>query len=232
LCGRAVCNSCVVFDGAGAARCTTCAAPSSAGGRSVVPWERRAELGTMNAFLQTVKGALVRPGEMLAPTAAPGTLGAPYVFALVCQSLGAFFAALWQVATMVVTTGGDLGWGEVPVLALLWTLAGPLLAANTMFLWGGIVHLGLLILSAGRGGFVATARVQAYTSASALLNVVPIFGGFIAAVWGIVAQVIGLGAAHETSPGRTLGAVLGPILLCCLLGVAFFALSLTMFRGW
>lgn len=199
-------------------------------GASAVPWERRAELGTVAAFAQTVKAVLLRPGDILGAPGHPITLGAPFVFALICQTIGALFSALWQIGMMVVTTG-QVGIGELGVLGVLGAFAGPLLALNTMFLWGGIVHVALLMLSAGRGGFSATARVQAYASASTLWNVVPVVGGFIALVWGVVVQVLGLASAHETSAGRTLGAVLAPILLCCLFGLALFGLMLFSMRS-
>jgi len=51
-----------------------------------------------------------------------------------------------------------------------------------------------------------------------VLQLIPVCGGVIAAVWGIVVNCIGLARAHETDTGRAVLAVFLPIILCCGLG--------------
>jgi hypothetical protein len=52
--------------------------------------------------------------------------------------------------------------------------------------------------------------------------VVPLAGGFIAVVWGIVLYVIGLSRVHHTSTGKAVLAVLLPFVLCCVcIAIAF-----------
>ena len=64
------------------------------------------------------------------------------------------------------------------------------------------------------------------------MSMIPICGGFIAAVWNIVLECVGLGRAHEIDTGKAVLAVLLPIIVCCggivLLGIigGFSALSL------
>jgi len=73
--------------------------------------------------------------------------------------------------------------------------------------------------------------VQAYASAAALWNIVPILGWMIALVWSIVVQVLGLASAHETSAGRSLAAVLMPLVLCCVIALGFAVLAAWSFTS-
>ena len=52
-----------------------------------------------------------------------------------------------------------------------------------------------------------------------MLQLIPVCGGVIAAVWGIVVNCIGLARAHETDTGRAVLAILLPVVGCC--GLAF-----------
>jgi hypothetical protein len=44
---------------------------------------------------------------------------------------------------------------------------------------------------------------------------IPVCGGLIAAVWGLVVNCIGLARAHETDTGRAVLAVMLPVIVCC-----------------
>lgn len=220
-----------MFDTAGAATCTGCAAAVQAGS-GAIPWERRGELGTVPAFLQTVKVVLLRPQECLAPPPASPGMGPALWFALICQMLGMLFAVLWQVATTLITTasfGGGVGIGELLVMAVVGLFAGPFAAVYWVFLWGGVVHLLLMLFGGARGGFEASARVQGYASATALLNVIPFVGGMIGMVWSLVVQIVGLGAAHQSGYGRSAAAVLTPLLVCCGLAAGLMVLAVSGF---
>lgn len=225
-CARTVCNSCVVFDLAGAATCSTCAGAFGAGTGSI-PWERRAELGTMTAFARTVKVVLLSPHEALAPPASPVGVGAPLTFALLGQTLGTIFTVFWQVAMSLVMSRGGMGVGlpELGVIGGLGVLSGPILALYWVFVWGGVVHLLLMMFGGARGGFTATARVQGYASAAALLNAVPMVGGMIGVVWSVVIQIVGLASAHEAGYGKSAAAVLAPLVLCCMAAAAMVGMA-------
>jgi hypothetical protein len=45
--------------------------------------------------------------------------------------------------------------------------------------------------------------------------IIPLCGGIIAGVWGIVLRCIGLARAHETDTGRAVLAVFLPLIVCC-----------------
>jgi hypothetical protein len=44
---------------------------------------------------------------------------------------------------------------------------------------------------------------------------IPVCGGLISGVWGLVCSCIGLARAHETDTGRVVIAVLLPLIVCC-----------------
>jgi hypothetical protein len=97
----------------------------------------------------------------------------------------------------------------------------------------GVLHLCLMIVGGARKPFETTFRVVCFSSGSTYpLSMIPICGGFIAAVWNIVLECIGLARAHEIDTGKAVMAVLLPVIVCCggaiLIGIlgGFSALSL------
>jgi hypothetical protein len=59
---------------------------------------------------------------------------------------------------------------------------------------------------------------------------IPICGGFIAGVWALVCNCIGLARAHDTDTGRAALAIFLPVIVCCggvlLIGFIFGGLGL------
>jgi hypothetical protein len=110
----------------------------------------------------------------------------------------------------------------VPLVAILWIVIA-----------AGIYHLMLLLLGGARGNFETTLRVVAYTmGATSLLQILPMCGSFLAAVWSIVVNIIGLAQAHDVSTGKAVAAVLVPILACCVLvGLAWAATMAAILGG-
>ena len=66
-------------------------------------------------------------------------------------------------------------------------------------------------------------RVEAYAVGTVgLFSLIPVCGGLIGGIWGLVVVIIGLAEAHEISRGTAAAAVLIPWALCCLgIGVLF-----------
>jgi hypothetical protein len=64
--------------------------------------------------------------------------------------------------------------------------------------------------------FETTFRVMCFEAGSVgPLMIVPICGGMIAGIWGIVVRCIGIARAHETDIGRAVLAVFLPVIVCC-----------------
>lgn len=198
------------------------------------PWENRDRLGFVNAFVETTKQVLLSPGEFFRRMPSSGGVGAPLGYGVLTGSTGLIVGALYQLVfqSVVTTWAGRLGEGG-PLERLLPMMGqglgfavqiflGPLLVLVGLFVATAIVHVFLMLFGGARRGFETTFRVACYAEATALLQIVPLCGGLIAAVWWIVAAIIGLSEAHGTGKGAAAAAVLVPMLLvcCCCAGAA------------
>jgi hypothetical protein len=191
-----------------------------------LPWEHRAQLGLVSAIVDTVKGVLMEPATTFRAMRKSGGVGEPLVYAVLLGWVGGIFGLVWQA--LISAIGPLAGAGEgleeyaegvigIVVIAVLL----PAFIALGQFIGAAIVHLFALMFGAGDKGFEVTFRVMAYSSGStAVLNVVPIVGGLAAWVWSLIATIIGLTEAQETSGGKAAAAVLVPLLLLCCCGIA------------
>jgi hypothetical protein len=104
-----------------------------------------------------------------------------------------------------------MGIGSIGFLIL-----APLGIVIVLFIGAAVVHLCLMIVGGANQPFETTFRVLAFTQGSTgVLQLIPVCGGVIASVWGIVVNCIGLARAHETDTGRAVLAVLLPVIVCC-----------------
>ncbi len=213
-----------------------------------IPWDRRGELGTVSALIQTVKLFAVSPTDTF------GRLGPSYGFSgpllfgvlvgLVAILLNILGAALFgsiaildpppQVKEVFELTvaGRSLEW--IPLLFALVTgsvfgmlvslVVFPPIFVLGLYLWSAVLHGSLRIVggtATSGAGFRGTFSVAAYSSLAFLVHLVPLIGDLVATLWVIVLQTIGLAAVHRTSRVRALLAiVLLPLVLAILLAIA------------
>lgn len=123
-----------------------------------------------------------------------------------------------------------LGRPTLLVLLVLMVIA-PLVNLVVLFIWSAVMHLFLLMVGGAANGFSATLRVVCYSQTSGLAVVIPVAGGIIQLVWGLVLQVMGLTQAHRTSGGKAAFAVIGPVVICCGCIVAAVVASGLAFKG-
>jgi hypothetical protein len=200
----------------------------AAGDGGGIPWERRGTIGFVAGLTETTQQVLTSPEgfyRRLAATAAG--IGDPLFYAVIVGYIGLVASSLYS-AVFNMTFGSALSsMGEHPEFARLMPFVqggvglvvnlvlGPIFIAVGLFIWAGILHLLLLLLGGGARGFEGTFRALGYASASNLFQIVPMCGGFIGAVYGIVLAIIGLSAVHGDSKGKAAAAVLIPLVLCC-----------------
>jgi hypothetical protein len=220
--------------------------PGPPGGAAVppLPWEDRDRIGFFPALFETVKLFVTSPTEAYARAKERGDYLSPLLFAVIIGWVMGIIGQLWnllfQGAWMSMMPAdfrdqmGTMGMGASSaagfVVGLILT---PLIIVIVLFIWSGIVHLFLMMLGGHKqsaSGFEGTFRAIAYAQTASLAQIIPVFGGLIAFVWGIVLYVIGLVRMHRTSQGKAAGAVLLPIVLCCVcIGVVmFFAIGAIM----
>src|SRR5206468_3469341 len=99
---------------------------------------------------------------------------------------------------------------------LVMVLTKPGTAFGVMRTEGGLVHLSLMLVGGANKAFETTFRVISFSQGStAPLQLVPCCGGFVALIWCLVANCIGVARAHEIDTGRATLAVLLPVIVCC-----------------
>ncbi len=216
--------------------------PPPSGGAAVgslIPWEDRERLGFLTAFVENVRLFVTSPTEGFERARRRGDLTSPLAFAVLISWAGAIVRALWQFA---------FGWTFLPFLSHLGEGSGALHFAGTtfglvvqmivapifaligLFLFGGILHLALLLfggLGESTTGFEGTIRAVSYGSVAQLASLVPFVGGMLGVVWSLVLATIGLATMHRTTQGKALAAVLVPAALCCvcIVLVGFFVIG-------
>src|SRR5436190_4731011 len=192
--------------------------------RSGLPWDDRQQKGFFTAFVETLQMVLTRPAEAFTAMRREGGFGEPLIYGVIGASVGGIVSFLFSLALQSfglfanhrnafgAITG--MGIGSVAFVILF-----PLAIIIGLFIGAAIIHLCLMIVGGANQPFETTFRVLAFTQgATGVLQVIPICGGVIAAVWGLVVNCIGLARAHETDTGRAVLAVFLPVILCCGLG--------------
>jgi hypothetical protein len=164
---------------------------------------------------------LTRPGEAFTVMKREGGYGEPLIYAVVGGSVGAIvaflFSLLFHSFGMFTDQRNPLGaMAGMGIGSIGFIILVPLAIVICLFIVAGIVHLCLMIVGGANQPFETTFRVLAFTQGSTgVLQIIPVCGGLIAAVWGIVVNCIGLARAHETDTGRAVLAVFLPLVVCC-----------------
>ena len=232
-----ICGFCGAQILASAAVCRSCgrasdSAPSQADPRPGLPWEHRASLGLWTAAFQTIKSVLLEPAEAFR-IMRTGAAGDAFLFLVIFGCGGAVVGAVWQAALQSTLMGflSKLGPPQAssgpfnPAMmglfqGLLGIVFAPFVTILSWLLAASLTHLGLLVTGAARKDFPTTLAVYAYVQgAVGLFQLVPVCGGIVGAVWGLVCMIIGIVHAHGCQTWKGVLAVLWPILLGCCCGI-------------
>ena len=188
--------------------------------RSGLPWDHREERGFFNAFIETLVMVLTKPSTAFGIMRTEGGLGEPLLYAIIGGGLGVI---VWFIFSLVLNSFGFLnprqtGFGpmlgmSVSFVVLVWRLIA---VAIVPFIFGGLVHLSLILFGGANKTFETTFRVISFSQGStAPLQLVPCCGGLAALVWCLVSNCIGVARAHGIDTGRATLAVLLPVIVCC-----------------
>lgn len=213
------------------------ASAESAGSRTGLPWEHRQQRGIFNAFVETLVMVLTKPGEAFSIMKREGGLGEPLIYALIGGCLGGIVSFLFSMGLQSAGFFADrhdpfgsmlaMGSGSVAFVILI-----PLFVVIGLFVGSAIVHVCLMIVGGANQSFETTFRVVAFSQGSVgPLQMIPVCGGLISAVWGLVCNCIGLARAHNTDTGRAVIAVFLPLIVCCG-GIFLVALMLGGLGAW
>jgi hypothetical protein len=203
--------------------------------RSGLPWEHREQLGLVKAFTDTLIMVLTKPVEAFQIMRTEGGLVDPVLYAVIGGSLGLIVYFLF---TLLFGSFGMMGGQRNPLAAIFGGAFGaifviilcPIFIALSVFIGAGIIHLCLMLVGGAKKSYETTLRVVCFATGSTQpLLIVPICGSFIAGIWGLIVECIGLARAHETDVGRAVLAILLPVIVCC--GGAFLLMTLGIFAG-
>jgi hypothetical protein len=203
--------------------------PATTPAANSVPFEDRS-LPFLQRFLRTAAMAFSQPGQLFSSLASHD-LGAPVVYGVLIGSLATIVALLWHMlfGGFAMLAGGAeaeefaIGTG----IYLLTMFLTPLFILVGLFVSAALYHVSLLILGDGQRGFGVSFRAVAYGNTPAILGLVPLCGGIIGGVWGMVLVMMAFKLGHGTEWWRAILAYFLPSLLCCcLLGWLFMSFGL------
>jgi len=205
--------------------------------RPGTPWEDRGRIGFVPALVETTQKVLTRPSEFFASMPVTGGIGGPLLYGIVIGTLGVIVAAVYREVFQALVGSTFAGLGSsaemrrvMPFLMggvglVVQVVFSPIFVILGLFVVAAIAHLFLLLFGGARRGFEATFRVVCYSEAAAVINIIPLCGGAISAVYYLVLGIIGLAAAHGIGKGTAAAAVLLPLVLlcCCCAGAGLLA---------
>ena len=189
---------------------------------STPSWEHTDKYGFFGALIRTIGEVLFHP-EHTFRNMKMGGIGAPFLYGWLLKSIFAMIS-FYQVRRMMF--GEFQRWmpdefGSFPQFDFFPALflIIPIGVALGMFIMTGILHVCLMIAGGAKRDIEATFRVVAYSAgATAVWLIIPWVGSMISGIWQLVAEIIGLKEAHQTTYGRVILAFLIPFIVCCGLG--------------
>ena len=210
---------------------TTEPAPAASG--TPPPWERRPRQGFFRALWTTWRDSVFRPVQFFRSLQPEGPVGPALAYYTLFLAFGMFFALYWSTLETILGGGvpslpiGELGLQLTPEQELTLLIAGTFVyfvfavvfSILGLFLSAAIVHVGFVVVGAGRQGFSATFRGLAYSGGPLAFALFPFFGGLISLVWLTVLAFI---AVREVQRTTNLRAALG-------FSVPIFAIPVLMF---
>lgn len=216
--------------GVAAISTTPSAAPAPESG---LPWERRQQLGFFKAFIDTVSVLLLRPTEAFVMMKREGGIMDPLLFGVLGGCAGTIVSILFQVLLQAVLGGSNsvldmVGGGAI----IAFLVFSPLLLACGLFIWSGILHLCLMMLGGAHRPFETTFRVVCFSyGATQLLAMIPFCGNYIAGIYNLVLDCIGLPRAQETTTGKAVLAIFLPVIVCCGVWAVFIGILMANSGG-
>ncbi len=176
-------------------------------------------------FFEKVKGFLLEPSKTFDAIKGENLSEAIKYYAVIAAVYSALFAVLLAlVLTFVGTLFGSMMGGQNLGMLMGAGAAGSAIIFFVLFMiftiigaivGGAILHIFVYIVG-GRKGIAQTIKAVMYgLTPGLLLGWIPIIG-FIAAIWSLVVEIIGIRQLHELTTGKAVLAVLIPIIIVIL----------------
>ncbi len=180
--------------------------------RPLIPWEDSA-LDAWPGFFKTAAGLLTRPVRFFDKHRPGDEAGQALAFGLMVVASVVMIALFAPALGLVVDPGPkSSGFALKFGLAVAGIVFAPLAAIVLLLVESLWVHLWLIFFGAAEGRLKATIQAVSYSTAPYPLVFIPAVGPAIAAVWGVVIQIVALRRLHGAGLGRVAAALLAPFL--------------------
>lgn len=184
----------------------------------------------VQSFIGTVRDIVSAPVGFFRGAGPRGDFLNPLAFAAICALISGILAGI--INFFFTLASGNQGFGEALTALVGGIVLAPIGAIIGVFIWAGIIHLlVMLFVRPSNAGFEGTLRVASYAQVTQLVSWIPILGGIVALVWGVVLSIFGIREIHSTTTGKAALIVLIPaavvlVFLFLVIGAAaFFILS-------
>lgn len=204
------------------------------------PWGRRQQVGYLQGFVETARQIIVNPVSFFRKVDPESQIGGDLLYAiffsLVASIPTALVQAFWQGTQIMMGLPEQLpveALGQTLIL-ILFVLASIVLAPIGtfigIFISAGLVHLVLLLFDWAKRPFGATVKTLCYTQTTQIVIWVPLCGGLLSLVWGMVVEIIGLRELHEISTGQAVLSAFAPLLffVLCICSVILFFTGMSL----
>ncbi len=186
-------------------------------------WERRAQLGTVSALVQTVRQVLSVPVATFKQMRREGGIGTPLVFYLIVTTLTTWVSMGYQLIVVLINPEAMLGplaksftTASLFGIQILSMAIAPIFMAAVAFSAAAIFHLVFQLLGSNGQPFEVTFRAYCYAMAPAsIFRLVPICGDVMFFVAGLVLLIFALRETLRVDGVRATIGVILPSLLCC-----------------
>lgn len=186
-------------------------------------------------FIEKVKGFLLEPSKTFDALKEEPLEEALKYYAVIAAIYSALLALLLAFAGNLV--GTIMGFGNMGMMmgagtgigaAITFFVRFMIIAIVGAFIGGAILHIFVYIVG-GRRGIAQTIKAGMYGSTPSLLfGWIPVIN-FIAMIWSLVAQIIGIRQLHELTTGKAILVVILPIIISIILIIALAAVALFLF---
>jgi hypothetical protein len=190
----------------------------------------------VGSFVRTVTALVTQPVAFFRGIGRQGDFVNPLIFALICALISALLGGILSLVLSPLFAGPEDTAGETFaggiagfVVNLLLT---PIAVAVGVLIGAGISHLLVLLLVKPQNtGFEATFRVVSYANVIQLVSWIPILGGLVALVWGVILSILGIREVHNTTTGKAALVVLIPAIVLGLLVLLLLGALVALFFG-
>jgi hypothetical protein len=202
-----------------------------------LPWEQRPN--NFGSWWQTTKLVMFDPTPAFRSMRQRGGIGGPMMYAIWGQAIGLVAYMVWNLPLQIFAALADNNADAFAVVigSIIGMLVGGAIGLLVfvplgIFIGAGIQHLCLKMVGGANQPYETTVRVACFVQGSfGWLNILPLCGPLVGAVWAIIAMILGNAHAHECSVGKAVGAFFLSLLIGMVICGLFYAAIIALIIG-